>query len=227
MPLGMCSDLGHSLASVHNALNMAFPPVQQSFFNPSVRTKIVVEKIDYLVGLVKKRRARDSFDWFALEYLQEMKTRIYRCSDKDPGDFDLFTTQYIHGDFQPYNVLFHDKNMTAILDWERVSVQPVALEIIRTLALWFILPASGEIDIARVRSFMIGYSKVGKIDFTELVRMLPRFWWSKMHDVWVFEYHYCRHDFRADYIAIITARLVNWIEKNTSLLTSNLTSLTN
>jgi len=214
LSLSGCAMLGHMLATIHVSLRHVCPPVQQSFFNATISTNKLMDQCDRLRSCIRRQTKPSQFDQFSLDYLQDLVNRLAKLSDAAPNEVDIFTRQYVHGDFQPYNVLFRDERPVAVLDWERLSIQPVALEVVRSIALWFVRPHSGEIDTERAKSFLGGYLAVNKMDTDEIARMIDRFWWTKLHDLWAFEAHYLKGDARTDHIAVANARLFDWMQHN-------------
>lgn len=72
----------------------------------------------------------------------------------------------MHGDFHDLNLLWsavRPGRVTAVLDWDRLRLAPLAAEVVRTATLIFgydLTPELRTLDLARVAAFTAGYREV-------------------------------------------------------------------
>lgn len=153
--------------------------------------------IDELLASARGRTTRDSFDELAEHRLRERRTLLERHADRRPPDPGLPATGWVHGDFHPLNVLYRGADPVAILDWDRLGVQPRAEEAVRAAVIFFVLPA-GELDLAKVRAYARAYRRAAGAGAAELAAAVHRVWWERLNDFWILRWRYCLDDRRAD-----------------------------
>jgi Ser/Thr protein kinase RdoA (MazF antagonist) len=204
------AQLGAKLAELHGALAAMLPRVQQTFYHPPARPESTREKAERLLCLLEQRDDNDGFDAFAYRYLRDLATVLRDAAPQRPDALAVLPVGYLHGDFIPNNVLYRDREIACVLDWERVRVGARSLELVRATAFWFTDPDDGALDMPRARAFVEAYSERHPLHRGELEAMLARFWWEKLNDLWVFDRHYGCADDSADHIAVHTARWLSW-----------------
>lgn len=153
--------------------------------------------IDDLLAAARDRRPRDSFDELAEHRLVERRALLERHADRLPPTPDIPATGWVHGDFHPLNVLYRDADPVAIIDWDRLGVQPRAEEAVRAAAIFFVQPA-GKLDLARVRAFARAYRCAVGAGTCELAAAVHRVWWERLNDFWILRWRYRLDDRRAD-----------------------------
>lgn len=104
---------------------------------------------------------------------------------------------WVHGDFHPFNVLYKDDTPAAIVDWDRLGVQPRAEEAVRAAAIFFVRPA-GTLDLPKVRAYARAYRRAADATPSELAAAVHRVWWERLNDFWMLRWHYEKGDTRAD-----------------------------
>ncbi|MFC9080505.1 phosphotransferase [Streptomyces sp. NPDC057062] len=104
---------------------------------------------------------------------------------------------WVHGDFHPFNLLYQGDAPAAIVDWDRLGVQPRAEEAVRAAAIFFVR-AVGTLDLAKVRAYARGYRRTAGAPPGELAAAVHRVWWERLNDFWMLRWHYERGDSRAD-----------------------------
>lgn len=104
---------------------------------------------------------------------------------------------WVHGDFHPFNLLYRDGEPAAIVDWDRLGVQPRAEEAVRAAVIFFVQPV-GALDLAKVRAYARAYRRTAGATPSELAAAVHRVWWERLNDFWILRWHYERGDTRAD-----------------------------
>ncbi|WNI26947.1 phosphotransferase [Streptomyces sp. ITFR-16] len=196
--------LGTLLGAVHTGLARVMEPGTQAaagagsppgYASPEAADTFAL--IDELLASARGRRTRDSFDELAEHRLRERRTLLERHADRRPPDPGLPATGWVHGDFHPLNVLYRGADPVAILDWDRLGVQPRAEEAVRAAVIFFVLPA-GELDLAKVRAYARAYRRAAGAGPAELAAAVHRVWWERLNDFWILRWRYCLDDQRAD-----------------------------
>lgn len=153
--------------------------------------------IDDLLTAARGRHRRDCFDELAEHRLLERRTLLERHADRRPPTPGAPATGWVHGDFHPLNVLYRGADPVAILDWDRLGVQPRAEEAVRAAAIFFVLPV-GELELKKVRAYARAYRRAAGAGATELAAAVHRVWWERLNDFWILRWRYCLDDRRAD-----------------------------
>ena len=157
---------------------------------------------------VRRHRPRDSFDELAEHRLLERRALLERHADRGrrtraarPG--------WVHGDFHPLNLLYRGDAPAAIVDWDRLGVQPRAEEAVRAAAIFFVRPGgdAGPGEGPGVRARLPAH---GGAAAAELAAAVHRVWWERLNDFWMLRWHYERGDPRADPQFPAASALVVW-----------------
>ncbi len=166
--------------------------------------------IDELLDRVRRHRPADTFDALARHRLLERRELLERHAGRRPPRGG--SVGWVHGDFHPFNVLYRDDVPdvpAAILDWDRLGVQPRAEEAVRAAVIFFVRPV-GALDLARVRSYARAYRRSAGAAPAELAAAVHRVWWERLNDFWMLRWHYERGDTRADPQFPAASALVVW-----------------
>ncbi|MGW7362626.1 phosphotransferase [Streptomyces sp. NPDC054841] len=151
--------------------------------------------IDRLLDLARGHRPRDTFDALAEHRLLERRALLERHAHRRPPPGAA--SGWVHGDFHPLNLLYQGAEPAAIVDWDRLGVQPRAEEAVRAAAIFFVQPA-GELELAKVRAYARAYRRAAGADCAELAAAVHRVWWERLNDFWILRWRYQLHDRRAD-----------------------------
>ncbi|MFD3835903.1 phosphotransferase [Streptomyces sp. NPDC058642] len=163
--------------------------------------------IDDLLTRVRRHRPADSFDELARHRLLERRSLLERHADRRPPRGGC--VGWVHGDFHPFNLLYQGDAPAAIVDWDRLGVQPRAEEAVRAAAIFFVRPA-GALDLPKVRAYARAYRRTAGAPPSELAAAVHRVWWERLNDFWMLRWHYERGDTRADPQFPAASALVVW-----------------
>ncbi|MEE1795157.1 phosphotransferase [Streptomyces sp. BE308] len=144
-----------------------------------------------------RNTARDAFDELAVHRLVERRTLLERHAHRRPPTPEGPATGWVHGDFHPLNLLYRGADPVAIVDWDRLGVQPRAEEAVRAAAIFFVQPA-GELELDKVRAYARAYRHAAGAGAAELAAAVHRVWWERLNDFWILRWRYRLHDRRAD-----------------------------
>ncbi|MBB5119907.1 phosphotransferase [Streptomyces eurocidicus] len=150
--------------------------------------------IEELLELVR-RRPRDSFDELAEHRLVERRALLERHAHRRPAAAPA--RGWVHGDFHPLNLLYRGGEPAAIVDWDRLGVQPRAEEAVRAAVIFFLRP-DGTLDLAKIRPYARAYRRACGADTAELAAAVHRVWWERLNDFWMLRWRYQLGDHRAD-----------------------------
>ncbi|MFD0394051.1 phosphotransferase [Streptomyces nogalater] len=151
--------------------------------------------IDDLLAHVRRHRPADAFDELARHRLLERRALLEQHADRRPPRGG--SVGWVHGDFHPFNLLYKDDAPAAIVDWDRLGVQPRAEEAVRAAAIFFVRP-SGRLHLPKVRAYARAYRRAAGATPSELAAAVHRVWWERLNDFWMLRWHYERGDIRAD-----------------------------
>ena len=108
---------------------------------------------------------------------------------------------------QHLNLLWDDGRLSAILDWDRLGIRPIADEIARTATLVLVLGAeTGALDLPRTAAFIAAYRHVNDLDDVALSEAFHRLWWKRLTGFWHLVFHYDRADSSCE----ANGRLESW-----------------
>lgn len=153
-------DLGRSLGQLHTTL--------KKFKQEPARW--VIPSMDQLINdnktLLKESNQKE------LDELLYKQRQILNNIHLD--DFNIFEIGWTHADLWTHNVLFTEKELTAILDFDRLQVSYPALDIARSI-LSFALK-DNSIHPTLIDSFIEGYNTFNRLTKKELYLSLKLLW---------------------------------------------------
>ncbi|MER5196495.1 phosphotransferase [Streptomyces sp. NPDC002755] len=170
-------------------------PVESTAPAPSPDPADTFVLIDDLLARVRRHHPADSFDELARHRLLERRTLLERHADRRPPHSG--PAGWVHGDFHPFNLLYRGDAPAAIVDWDRLGVQPRAEEAVRAAAIFFVRP-DGTLDLPKARQYARAYRRAAGATPSELAAAVHRVWWERLNDFWMLRWHYERGDTRAD-----------------------------
>ncbi|ALC28868.1 phosphotransferase [Streptomyces sp. CFMR 7] len=204
--------LGTLLGAVHTALEQVMPvmdadgergspdgPLPAGYGSPHAADTFAL--IDELLAAARgegpRDTPRDAFDELAVHRLVERRSLLEQHAHRRPPTPDGPATGWVHGDFHPLNLLYRGADPVAIVDWDRLGVQPRAEEAVRAAAIFFVQPG-GELDLPKVRAYARAYRRAAGADADELAAAVHRVWWERLNDFWILRWRYRLDDRRAD-----------------------------
>lgn len=174
--------------------------------------------IDRLLARIRGRAHRDGFDELAERRLLERRALLRAHAHRRPRATEVPAAGWVHGDFHPLNLLYRARGPVeplAIVDWDRLGLQPRAEEAVRAAAIFFLRP-DGTLDLPKVRAYTRAYRASTGASGEELAAAVHRVWWERLNDFWILRWHYERHDHRADAQFPAVAALVVWWTRRTT-----------
>ncbi|WP_406007872.1 phosphotransferase [Streptomyces sp. NBC_00637] len=183
------------------------PPGEAAVASASPEAADTFALIDDLLARVRRHRPADSFDELARHRLLERRTLLERHADRRPPHGG--PVGWVHGDFHPFNLLYRGDAPAAIVDWDRLGVQPRAEEAVRAAAIFFVRP-DGTLDLPKARQYARAYRHAAGATPSELAAAVHRVWWERLNDFWMLRWHYERGDTRADSQFPAASALVVW-----------------
>ncbi|MGW0823894.1 phosphotransferase [Streptomyces sp. NPDC002845] len=203
-----CGRLGALLGAVHAGLERVMPPQARAAVRPeSADPADTFALIDELLTRVRRHRPPDAFDELARHRLLERRTLLEQHTDRRPPRGG--SVGWVHGDFHPFNVLYKGGAPAAIVDWDRLGVQPRAEEAVRAAVIFFVRPV-GTLDLPKARAYARAYRRTAGASPSELAAAVHRVWWERLNDFWMLRWHYERGDTRADPQFPASSALVVW-----------------
>lgn len=213
--------LGRLLGHVHTCLEEVMKGPQGAAEGPgapsdtAARPEDTFALIEELLELVRDgggsegNRPRDSFDELAEHRLVERRALLERHAHRRPPAAATPARGWVHGDFHPLNLLYRGGEPAAIVDWDRLGVQPRAEEAVRAAVIFFLRP-DGTLDLAKIRPYARAYRGAAGADEAELAAAVHRVWWERLNDFWMLRWRYQLGDHRADPGFPASAALAVW-----------------
>ncbi|WP_443075851.1 phosphotransferase [Streptomyces sp. TRM 70351] len=210
-----CRRLGALLGRVHEALRAVLPlaEAERDAGHPSADPAATEALIEELLTRIRARhRARDTFDLLAEHRLRERRALLREHAQCRPAAGSEPAVGWVHGDFHPLNVLYGQQAAVepiAIVDWDRLGVQPRAEEVVRAGVIFFVRP-DGTLELSKVNAYARGYRRAAGAGAAELAAAVYRVWWERLNDFWMLRWHYQLRDRRTDQQFPAAAALVRW-----------------
>jgi homoserine kinase type II len=204
--------LGALLGTVHTRLAQVQPAPERPTapgHHPSADPARTYALIDELLAPARAHEPREAFDELAEHRLVERRALLERHAHRRPPDADQPATGWVHGDFHPLNLLYRQDEPVAIVDWDRLGVQPRAEEAVRAAAIFFVRPG-GTLDLRKVRPYARAYRRAAGAEPEELAAAVHRVWWERLNDFWMLRWRYVRQDRRADPLFPAASALAVW-----------------
>ncbi|HEY3480980.1 MAG TPA: phosphotransferase, partial [Streptomyces sp.] len=203
--------LGALLGAVHTGLaRIQPPPPAAERRHPSAEAARTHGQIDQLLALVRGHRPHDAFDALAEHRLLERRALLRQHAHRRPPDADGPVSGWVHGDFHPLNLLYRGDEPAAIVDWDRLAVQPRAEEAVRAAAIFFVHPVDGRLDLRKVRPYARAYRAAAGVAAAEVAAAVHRVWWERLNDFWMLHWRYERRDRRSDPLFPAASALAVW-----------------
>ncbi|WP_078854329.1 phosphotransferase [Streptomyces sp. NRRL F-5135] len=201
--------LGALLGRVHTCLERVMEPDPAALAHDSPDPGDTMALIDELLALARDRAPRDTFDTLAEHRLRERRVLLERHAHRRPPAGAEPATGWVHGDFHPLNLLYRGAEPAAIIDWDRLGVQPRAEEAVRAAAIFFVRP-TGELELGKVRAYARAYRRATGAAPAELAAAAHRVWWERLNDFWILRWRYQHGDRRADPLFAAVSALAVW-----------------
>jgi Ser/Thr protein kinase RdoA (MazF antagonist) len=228
MTLAACTATGDLLGRLHLALADLLPAAPDSL--PGVVA--TAAEADAELARLAVRAARSTaetggteFDRFAIQEIARRRALLRRVADRRPADAPaLRPVGWTHGDIQQWNLLFDGDAVSAVLDWDRLDVRPLGLEVVRSATVLYSTDDDRRIDLDRVAAFTRAYRRHVAISDAELADAAHRRWWSLTCEAWHLRLHYDENDGGCDHLFVRVGRVLRWWTAHPGDLTAALTS---
>jgi homoserine kinase type II len=218
--------LGDLLARLHSALAEVMPPAPDRLVVPVTDLATAHAKIDHYLDLITQRPGRDDFDRLAETQLHQRRRLLDQVAHLRPAEgVQVEPCGYTHGDFQYLNVLWNRGRVSAVLDWDRLDVRPVGLEVARSATLLFGHGDERGLDLARVTAFSSGYRQRRPVTDSDLADAVHRLWWERVsNDLWQLRLHYDNADTSCDHLFVSASAVLAWWTNNRDAVTAAFTA---
>jgi homoserine kinase type II len=208
---GECRVLGALLGNLHRALASALSPAPDKATAQVTEVAAARERIGRYLDLAGRPQPPDDFDRLAMRRLRERAGLLEELAHLRPaGQVPAGPAGWTHGDFHDLQVLWDDGQVSAVLDWDRLGVRPLAAEVVRSGTLLFGCGDSRGLDTGRVAAFTCGYREVVPLADADLADAAHRLWWERLCDCWQLKWHYERGDHSCDHLFASAAALLEW-----------------
>jgi Ser/Thr protein kinase RdoA (MazF antagonist) len=205
-----CGMLGTVLGQLHRALAGSMPAPGEVAVGVTTLAA-ARERIGWYLDLAVRRREGDDFDRLVLARLRRRAVLLESMAHLRPDvRRPAGRAGWTHGDFHDLQVLWQDGQVSAVLDWDRLGVRPLAAEVVRSGTLLFGYGDDRGLDTGRVTAFTRGYRAVVPLTGAQLEDAVERLWWERLCDVWQLAWHYDRGDHSCDHLFSSASALAEW-----------------
>jgi len=220
-----CGMLGEVLGRLHAGLASVMPAVPGEMVVPVTEPAAARERIGRYLGFIEAKVSLDEFDRHARRELSQRRELLADWAHLRPADgMRVGPAGWTHGDFHDLNVLWDGGGVSAVLDWHRLGVRPVAAEVVRSGTLLFGYGDDRGLDLGRVAAFTQGYRAVVPLTDVQLADAVHRLWWERMCDFWQLKWHYERGDASCDHLFAPASALLAWWSGHRSEVSGAFTS---
>ncbi|WP_035749396.1 phosphotransferase [Glycomyces sp. NRRL B-16210] len=168
------------------------------------------ERIGHHLGRIAVREEPDAFDRAVEPMLRERPELLAAHEHRRPSEDDSPEPfGWIHGDCQNWNLLWRGDRIAAVIDWDRLRVNPYGEEIVRAAMYQFALP-DGSVDSGNVAALVAGYRTEAAIGPLALAVAARHRWRRLLTSVWHLKHHYDRGDGASDGLFFADERLLRW-----------------
>ncbi|GIM90167.1 phosphotransferase [Paractinoplanes toevensis] len=204
--------LGELLARLHTALAEIMAPAPHRLVAPVTDLATAHTKINRYLDLIAQLPGRDDFDRYAEAQLHRRRHLLEQTADLRPtAGIPVEPCGYTHGDFQYLNLLWNGGSVSAVLDWDRLDVRPLGLEIARSATLLFGYGDERGLDLDRIAAFSAGYRQGRPVAASDLADAVHRLWWERVsNDLWQLRLHYDNTDTSCDYLFTSASAVLGW-----------------
>ncbi|WP_431934072.1 phosphotransferase [Nonomuraea jabiensis] len=215
LSLEQASQLGQLTGHIHHRLNDLSPESGLAPVTAAPRSTIIdqgaaIAEADRYLRLISSLEAQLPFDVTVAELLEQRKILLQEYGERRPAsDSPAGPAGWTHGDLQYRNLLWHDGEIAAVLDWDRIQVRTFAEEVTRTAMVQF-MSKEGPLDLERVGAFVAGYRRLIPLRSEDVADALDRLWWRRMTSFWQLDHHYNRGNHGAAGLVVPTERLLAW-----------------
>ncbi|WP_378525920.1 phosphotransferase [Nonomuraea angiospora] len=215
LSLEQAGRLGELAGHIHHRLNSLPPGSGLARMTAAPRSKVAdqgaaIAEADRYLRLISSLEVRLPFDVTVAELLEQRKMLLQEYGERRPAsDSPAGPAGWTHGDLQYRNLLWHDGEIAAVLDWDRIQVRTFAEELTRTAMVQF-MSKEGLLDLERVGAFVAGYRRLILLRPEDAADALDRLWWRRMTSFWQLDFHYTRGNHGAAELIVPTERLLAW-----------------
>lgn len=137
--------MGATLAEVHEALRTASLLTLRPAPRATETAVVTVARIDKVIAAIRELPRIGTDENSALAWLTAQRAWLYRAGDAEiPPAPDL---QPIHGDYHDANVLFEEKGVVGVIDWDKTDLGSAEEEAVRAMHLSFRATSKPECSV--------------------------------------------------------------------------------
>ncbi|MBB5869267.1 homoserine kinase type II [Allocatelliglobosispora scoriae] len=207
LDLAECRRLGEVLGDLHGALAELSTPVGPSSAHPVRPAEEARTLLAGYADLIASLHRPDDFDVVALAHLR-WRLRILDESGHLCPDGAEPELGWTHGDFHHFNVLWDGSEISAVLDWDRLGLRPVADELARAAVLIF--GDGPALDLPRITAFVAGYRSMRPLTGEQVADALHRLWWHWLAGDWPLNTRYHHADTSCDHLFLVNSARLQW-----------------
>ncbi|GIG63173.1 hypothetical protein Lfu02_75450 [Longispora fulva] len=203
--------LGTELGALHGRLRALLPDGGPLPASRTASVEAAIDEADRFLEVIASRVELDDFDLLVDKALRRRVELVeFHRGLRPETDGPVGPGGWTHGDVQPFNLLWRDGGLVAVVDWDRLGIRSYGEEVARTATLVF-AAGDGGLDLAKVEAFAAGYrAAFGVVDGAALRDAVARLLWKRLCDFWHLDFHYLRADHGCDHLFVSATGLLEW-----------------
>jgi homoserine kinase type II len=211
MTTDQAAKLGSALARLHQDLAAVMEPADPAMRMPVTEAAKAKASIDTYAGLLAGKAGHDKFDEYVARQLDERLTLLEAVQHERPDPDALCEPAgWAHGDFHHLNVLWEDGQISAVVDFDRLSRKPFGLEVVRSATLTFGYGDDRGLAVDQAAAFIAAYRTEMPLTDEQLRMAVHRLWWEQVCDFWQLKRHYVAGDSSCDHLFVSASALLRW-----------------
>lgn len=169
--LNQINDLGRAIGKMHRLLNDGTIGLKSS---PQSLPQSREKRIEHWNSIMKqtKKNSKDST-------IDEVEIQLRATEEINLEIFEILETGWSHRDLWVDNLLFHDSQLSAILDFDRLKYDYPQLDVARAV---ISCALDDNLDITLASAFIKGYSEERSVAKGSLTKSLQLLWY--MESTW-------------------------------------------
>ncbi|SDZ01593.1 Ser/Thr protein kinase RdoA involved in Cpx stress response, MazF antagonist [Amycolatopsis xylanica] len=207
LTIRQAADLGTLFAKIQSGLREVMPAAEPLRAPPPFDPAETLREVEHFRLVISRLPGLSTFDRFVLADLRDREAML--AAAPSPGPLSG-PGGWTHGDFHGLNVLWRSGEVSAVVDFDRLSCLPYASELVRSVMILFTYGDRRGMAVEQVAAFINAYRAVSPLTGEELRTAANHYWRERLGNLTQLERHY-HHDEKArDHIFVRSGILLSW-----------------
>ncbi|MFC5831319.1 phosphotransferase enzyme family protein [Nonomuraea insulae] len=210
LSLDECRSIGTLLGELQLALAELLPETPRYGSTPSRDPALAFGQIERYLAQIDALEEPDAFDHDVRDGLHERRDLLRRWLPGRPVEAERGPYGWSHGDFHQNNFLWANGSVSAVIDWDRLRISLLGLELVRSASFMFGAHTSHAPDLRRVSAYATGYRDVIDVTDQDIADAADHRWWHNLTGLWPLDARYERGDTSCDRFFQPSHHLLVW-----------------